>query len=111
MSTENNNLYQNSVEILSDLISFKTISGEDNNSLINYCDDILKKSGATSFKVYDDNHKNLFKSYWSKNLNKTLKQVDYIVLSPGISLNKNKCGSGHRKLRVFVVKNPHCINT
>ena len=44
MSTENN-LYQNSVEILSDLISFKTISGQDNNSLINYCDDILKKNG------------------------------------------------------------------
>ena len=43
MSTENNNLYKNSVEILTDLISFKTISGEDNNSLINYCDEILKK--------------------------------------------------------------------
>ena len=23
----------------------------------------------------------------------------------------NKCGSGHRKLRVCVVKNPYCINT
>ena len=56
MSTENN-LYQNSVEILSDLISFKTISGQDNNSLINYCDDILKKNGATSFKVYDEGKK------------------------------------------------------
>ena len=70
MSTENNNLYQNSVEILSDLISFKTISGEDNNSLINYCDDILKKSGATSFKVYDDKKKrvNLFATLKAKNL-------------------------------------------
>ena len=56
MSTENNNneLYNNSIKILSDLISFKTISGEDNNSLINYCDDILKKVGATSFKTFDD---------------------------------------------------------
>ena len=59
MSTENNNneLYNNSIKILSDLISFKTISGEDNNSLINYCDDILKKLGATSFKTFDDEKK------------------------------------------------------
>ena len=37
MSTENNlkNLYENSIKILSDLIAFKTISGEDNNQLIN----------------------------------------------------------------------------
>ena len=34
MSTENNLqiLYENSVKILADLIAFKTISGEDNNS-------------------------------------------------------------------------------
>ena len=59
MSTENNleQLYENSIKILSDLISFKTISGEDNNSLINYCDDILKKIGATSFKTFDDKKK------------------------------------------------------
>ena len=60
MSTENNlqTLYENSVKILTDLIAFKTISGEDNNSLINYCDEILKKLGATSFKTFD-NEKNL----------------------------------------------------
>ena len=36
MSTENNSelLYDNSVQILTDLIAFKTISGEDNLSLI-----------------------------------------------------------------------------
>ena len=45
MSTENNLelLYDNSVQILTDLIAFKTISGEDNSSLIDYCDGILKK--------------------------------------------------------------------
>ena len=50
MSTENNSelLYDSSVQILTDLIAFKTISGEDNSSLIDYCDDILKKLGATS---------------------------------------------------------------
>ena len=59
MSTENNLklLYENSVQILSDLIAFKTISGEDNSSLIDYCDDILKKLGATSFRTYDDEKK------------------------------------------------------
>ena len=54
MSTENNkSIYENSLKILSDLISFQTISGEDNNSLINYCDEILNKLGATSFKTFD----------------------------------------------------------
>ena len=42
MSTENNTnqLFNNSIKILTDLIAFKTISGEDNSSLINYCDEI-----------------------------------------------------------------------
>jgi acetylornithine deacetylase len=73
MSTENNSelLYDNSVQILTDLIAFKTISGEDNSSLINYCDDILKKSGATSFRTYDDEKKrvNLFATLKAKNSN------------------------------------------
>ena len=73
MSTENNNneLYNNSIKILSDLISFKTISGEDNNSLINYCDDILKKLGATSFRTFDDEKKrvNLFATIKAKKPN------------------------------------------
>jgi len=59
MSTANNSeqLFDNSVKILTDLIGFKTISGEDNSSLIDYCDDILKKLGATSFRTYDDEKK------------------------------------------------------
>ena len=42
MSTEVNldKLYENSIKILSDLIGFKTISGGDNNDLINYCENI-----------------------------------------------------------------------
>ena len=71
MSTENNSehLFKNSVKILTDLISFKTISGEDNNSLIDYCDDILKKIGASSFRTFDDNKKrvNLFATIKAKN--------------------------------------------
>ena len=61
MSTENTSdqLFNNSVKILTDLIAFKTVSGEDNSSLINYCDEILKKLGATSFKTFDDKKKEL----------------------------------------------------
>ena len=73
MSTENNlqTLYENSVKILADLIAFKTISGEDNNSLINYCDEILKKLGATSFKTFDNEKKrvNLFATLKAKKPN------------------------------------------
>ena len=59
MSTENSSdqLFNNSVKILTDLIGFKTISGEDNSSLINYCDEILNKLGATSFRTFDDEKK------------------------------------------------------
>jgi len=70
MSTENNSnfLFNNSVKILTDLIAFKTISGEDNSSLIDYCDDILKKLGATSFRTFDEEKKrvNLFATLKAK---------------------------------------------
>ena len=73
MSTENNvdQLFENSVKILTDLIAFKTVSGEDNNSLINYCDEILKKLGATSFKTFDNEKKrvNLFATLKAKKSN------------------------------------------
>ena len=59
MSTDINleELYNNSVKILSDLIGFRTISGEDNSELINYCENLLKKLGATSFKTFDKEKK------------------------------------------------------
>ena len=73
MSTEINlkELHANSIKILSDLISFRTISGEDNNALINYCEDFLSKHGATSFKTYDDKKKrvNLFATIKAKKTN------------------------------------------
>ena len=71
MSTEINfkELYNNSVKILTDLIGFRTISGEDNSALINYCEDFLHKLGASSFKTYDKEKKrvNLFASIRAKN--------------------------------------------
>ncbi len=73
MSTEVNldELYENSIKILSDLIGFKTISGEDNNDLINYCEKYLNNLGATSFKTYDDEKKrvNLFATIKAKKSN------------------------------------------
>ena len=73
MTTKNNlqSLYENSIKILSDLISFKTISGEDNSSLIDYCDNILKNLGASSFRTYDKDKKrvNLFATLKAKKTN------------------------------------------
>ena len=48
------------------------------------------RKNEIKFKVWDDKQKNLLKKYRAKNLNKTLAQVDYIILTPGISLIKNK---------------------
>ena len=62
-------------------------------SVINF----FKKKKIFNFEVYDDKHKYLFKSFRTKNLNKSLKQVDYIILSPGISLNKNKYLQKYKK--------------
>ena len=50
----------------------------------------FKKKKIKRFKVWDDKKKFLFKKYRAKNLKKTLKDVDYIVLAPGISLINNK---------------------
>ena len=73
MSTENNSetLFNSSIKILKDLIAFKTISGEDNSSLIDYCDNILNSLGANSFKTFDSEKKkvNLFSTFKAKNSN------------------------------------------
>ena len=50
----------------------------------------FKKNKIKKFQVWDDKQKNLLRKYRANNLNKTLAQVDYIILSPGISLIKNK---------------------
>ena len=73
MSTEINleELYNNSVKILTDLIGFRTISGEDNSVLINYCENYLHELGATSFKTFDKEKKrvNLFATLKTKKNN------------------------------------------
>ena len=79
MARIDNILFEKSITILKDLISFKTISGENNSSLINYCEDILSKCGASSFKVFDEDKKrvNLFATINAKKPN----GIDPIILS------------------------------
>ena len=67
--------------------------GLSGRSVINF----FKKNGIKNFKIWDDNKKIVYKKYRSKNLINTLNQVDYIVLSPGISLNKSKKLNKYKK--------------
>tara|TARA_X000000950_G_C13818442_1_gene620821 strand:- start:75 stop:1352 length:1278 start_codon:yes stop_codon:yes gene_type:complete len=57
----------------------------------------FKKNNINNFQVWDDKQKILNKKYRSKSLIHTLNKVDYIVLSPGISLLKKKILSKFRK--------------
>jgi len=70
MSTGNNleEIYSDSLRILKDLIAFKTVSGENNTQLIDYCDNILNSLGAVSFRTYDEgeNRINLFSTIKAK---------------------------------------------
>ena len=50
----------------------------------------FNKNNIKNFKIWDDNKKIKYKKFKAKNLAQTLNQVDFIVLSPGISLIKNK---------------------
>ena len=69
--TIESNLYEKSIKILSDLIGFQTISGQDNSELINYCEKILYSLNIETFKVFDDDKKrvNLFGTLKAKKTN------------------------------------------
>ena len=79
---------------MSHILNLKKLSflvyglGSSGHSVIKY----FKKRKIYNFSVWDDNIR-LRKKFWSKNvsnLKNALKEVDYIVLSPGISLKKTK---------------------
>ena len=57
----------------------------------------FKKKNIKNFKDWDDKKKDLFKSNRVKNLKKTLNNVDYIVLSPGVSLVEKKFLKKYKK--------------
>ena len=46
-------VFPETLKILSELIKFQTVSGTSNLKLIEYCEKKLNKLGATSFKTYD----------------------------------------------------------
>ena len=60
--------------------------GLSGQSVINF----FKKNKIKNYKVWDDKKKKLFKQKRAKNLKETLNEVDFIVLSPGISLVDKK---------------------
>ena len=78
MSTNNiiNQIFPETLKILSDLIAFKTVSGESNVELIDYCEKKLSKLDATFTKTYDQEKKrvNLFATL-NNNLNDNKKGI------------------------------------
>ena len=56
------------------------------------------KNKIKDYHVWDDKNKNLYKKKRVKNLNYILKKVDFIILSPGVSLKKT---SNKKKLLKF----------
>jgi len=65
MATQNNiidQVFPETLKILSDLIKFQTVSGTSNLKLIEYCEKKLEKLGAISFKTFHESKQqaNLF---------------------------------------------------
>ena len=57
MTIQNNiieEVFPKTLEILSKLIKFQTVSGTSNVELIDYCEKKLNSLGAKSFKTYDE---------------------------------------------------------
>ena len=57
MATQKNiieEVFPETLKILSDLIKFQTVSGTSNVKLIDYCEKKLSTLGADSFKTFDD---------------------------------------------------------
>ena len=71
MATQKNiidQIFPETLKILSELIKFQTVSGTSNLKLIEYCEKRLGKLGATSFKTFDETKKrvNLFSTITGK---------------------------------------------
>ena len=60
--------------------------GLTGKSVVNF----LNKNNIKNFQVWDDKDKSSYLSNRATNLATALKKVDYIILSPGVSLNKSK---------------------
>ena len=71
MATQKNiidQVFPETLKIMSELIKFQTVSGTSNLKLIEYCEKRLSKLGATSFKTFDETKKrvNLFSTIAEK---------------------------------------------
>ena len=100
-----NNLYEKSIKILTDLIAFQTVSGTDNSKLINYCEIILNDLGIETFKVFDNEEKrvNLFGTLKAKKTNKKKPIIlsghtDVVPVSKGWSTDPFKATIKNEKL-------------
>ena len=67
--------------------------GKSGNAVLKF----FKKNKINDFEVWDDDQKKISKNHKVKNLKLALNYVDYIVLSPGVSLIKNKQLSKFKK--------------
>ena len=72
--------------------------GVSGKSVVNF----FEKNNIKNYQVWDDKNKNLLKKKRPLSLARTLKKVNYIVLSPGISLKKSK---NKRQLNRYKKKN------
>ena len=70
----------------------------------------FKKNNIKNYKIWDDKQKQLFKNKRAVNLNETLKNVDYIILSPGISLFKKKNLARYKKKIITDIDFLYLIN-
>ena len=71
MATQNNiidQVFPETLKILSDLIKFQTVSGTSNLKLIEYCEKKLSKLSVDSFKTFDESklRVNLFSTICDK---------------------------------------------
>ena len=71
--------------------------GSTGKSVVNF----FKKNNIKKFEVWDDMNKDLYKKNRAQNLNKAVEIVDFIILSPGISLKDIK---GKNNLNKFEEK-------
>ena len=60
--------------------------GHTGKSVVNF----FNRNNIQNYKVWDDLNKKLYKKKRTNNLNTSLKDVDFIVLSPGVSLKQSK---------------------
>ena len=86
-------VFPETLKILSDLIKFQTISGSPNLKLIEYCEDKLKKLDAVSFKTINESTQqaNLFSTISGK---KKIKRCWRYIIRP------HGCCSGFTKRMV-----------